>query len=223
MCGRFTLTTPADVLAEVYQIEDRPPLTPRFNIAPTQPVAAVRADGGGRRCDMLSWGLVPFWADDAAIGHRLINARADGVAAKPSFRAAFKKRRCLVLADGFYEWQKIPGSKQKQPFYIRLRDHRPFAFAGLWEHWEGKDGSAVDSCTIITTDPNELIKPIHDRMPVILAPEVHGAWIDPENQNPAALRQLLLPYPAGEMEAYAIGTKVNRPAYDAPDCIDPLT
>lgn len=221
MCGRFTLTTPADVLAEVFELAETPPLSPRYNIAPTQAVAAVRAEAGARRCDLLHWGLIPFWADDPAIGNRMINARADGVASKPSFRAAFKKRRCLVLADGFYEWQKVPGSRQKQPFYIHLRDHHPFAFAGLWEHWEGGDGSAVDSCTIITTNPNELMEPIHDRMPVILPASSYDTWLDPDCQNAPALNQLLLPFPAKEMQAYPISKKVNKPTYDAPDCIEP--
>lgn len=221
MCGRFTLTTPAEVVAEYFQLVENPPLEPRFNIAPTQPVAAVRLAEGERRCDMLHWGLVPFWADDPAFGNRLINARADGVASKPSFRTPFKKRRCLILADGFYEWQKVSGSKQKQPFYIRLRGHRPFAFAGLWEHWEGKDGSVIDSCTIITTDPNELMQPIHDRMPVILPADAHQEWIDPQNQDAAALHQMLLPFSAQEMEAFPVSTKVNRPTCDAPGCIEP--
>jgi putative SOS response-associated peptidase YedK len=209
-----------------------PPLAPRFNIAPTQPVAAVRLapESGQRQLAFLKWGLVPAWAKDPAIGNRLINARAESVAEKPAFRAAFRRRRCLVVADGFYEWQRSGG--RKQPYFIRLRDDRPFAFAGLWESWEGKDvprtfwetvpgTSLLETCTLITTGPNELMEPIHNRMPVILAPNDYDRWLDPAIQEPDALRPLLRPYPASAMLALPVSPHVNNPRNDDAECIAP--
>jgi len=170
MCGRFTLRAPASVVAEQFALFDVEPFTPRFNIAPSQSVAVVRitpaAAEATRELAWLRWGLVPSWADDPAIGNRLINARAETAHQKPAFRAAFRRRRCLVPADGFYERRRTGSGKQ--PYFFRLRDDRPFAFAGLWESWEGVDNSAVESCTLLTTEPNELMRPIHNRMPVIL-------------------------------------------------------
>lgn len=198
---------------------DLEPLQPRFNIAPTQPVAVVRFGPGARQLAWLKWGLVPSWARDASIGNRLINARAESVADKPAFRTAFRRRRCLVLADGFYEWRRT-GAK-KQPFFIRLRDDRPFAFAGLWESWEGADHSSLETCTILTTGPNELMKPIHDRMPVILASDDYEHWLDPAVQEPEQLAPLLRPYPSDAMLALAVGTHVNNPRNDGPECIVP--
>lgn len=198
---------------------DLEPLQPRFNIAPTQPVAVVRFGPGARQLAWLKWGLVPSWARDASIGNRLINARAESVADKPAFRTAFRRRRCLVLADGFYEWRRS-GAK-KQPFFIRLRDDRPFAFAGLWESWEGADHSSLETCTILTTGPNELMKPIHDRMPVILASDDYEHWLDPAVQEPEQLAPLLRPYPSDAMLALAVGTHVNNPRNDGPECIVP--
>ncbi|HEY1598513.1 MAG TPA: SOS response-associated peptidase [Pirellulales bacterium] len=169
MCGRFTLRTPAHAVADAFGLISTPDLQLRFNIAPTQLVAAVRFDPqqGGRQLTRLRWGLIPSWAADPSIGSRMINARADTVATKPAFRSAFKRRRCLVLADGFYEWKKVGSAKQ--PFFMRLKDDRPFAFAGLAEHWH-RDGQTIDSCSIITTESNSLMAEIHDRMPVILPP-----------------------------------------------------
>lgn len=223
MCGRFTLITPAEALAEQFQLFEIPSLAPRYNIAPTQPVAAVRRvpGDGQRELVLLRWGLVPFWAKDPGIGARMINARSETVAERPAFRAAFRRRRCLVLADGFYEWRRL--ERGKQPFYVRLRDERPFAFAGLWEHWEGPDEAAIDSCTLLTTEPNDLIRSVHSRMPVILAPKDYDLWLDPGLQKAELLRPLLRPYPSEGMLAYPISTWVNKPKNDSPRCIEPLT
>jgi putative SOS response-associated peptidase YedK len=196
---------------------------PRYNIAPSQPVAVV-ANDGLNKLDFFTWGLIPSWAKDPSIGNRMINARAETLAEKPSFRNAFRRRRCLVLADGFFEWQKIqePGNRlRKQPMYIRLADGRPFAFAGLWESWNNSDGSNILSCTIITTQPNELIASIHDRMPVILPEQRYAEWLQPGEANPANLARLLMPYQASQMTAFPVSTMVNSPANDLPDTIKP--
>jgi putative SOS response-associated peptidase YedK len=208
------------VLAELFLFPEAATPEPRYNIAPTQTVATVRAPSGidKREFAFLRWGLVPSWADDPAIGNRLINARSDTAASKPSFRSAFKHRRCLVLADGFYEWQKL-GSK-KQPHYFRLRDGKPFAFAGLWERWE-KLGPPVESCTILTTEANDVLRPVHERMPVILDPKDYNLWLDPSPQKPEALQALLRPYPAAEMNGYPVSPLVNNPRNDSPRCIEP--
>ncbi|HEY9656670.1 MAG TPA: SOS response-associated peptidase, partial [Crinalium sp.] len=178
MCGRFSLTQSANALAETFQLETLPEWTPRYNVAPTQAVLAIAAaPAHSRQVRLFRWGLVPSWAKDLTIGAKLINARAETVAEKPSFRVAFKQRRCLILADGFYEWHRID-RKTKQPYYFQLADRQPFAFAGLWERWQGDD-TVVETCTILTTQANELLQPIHDRMPVILAPEEYDRWLDP--------------------------------------------
>ncbi|MCJ7700742.1 MAG: SOS response-associated peptidase, partial [Anaerolineales bacterium] len=181
MCGRFTLTVdPADLQEAFYWVNfGNASLSPRYNIAPTQGVAVV-TNNGENKLDFFTWGLVPFWAKDPSIGNRMINARAETLAEKPSFRNAFKRRRCLILADGFYEWKKIPDNKTKIPTYIRLKDGKPFAFAGLWENWHSPDGSQILSTTIITTQPNDLVKPIHNRMPVILPEDSYQAWLTPD-------------------------------------------
>lgn len=222
MCGRFTLTDPDQDLAVQFNLPDIPDMKPRYNIAPTQAVAAVRIapESTVRELAVLHWGLIPFWAKDPAIGARMINARSETVAEKPAFRAAFRRRRCLVVADGFYEWQKLNGGKQ--PFYVRLRDGRPFAFAGLWEHWQGADGSEIESCTLLTTQPNDLIRPLHNRMPVILRPKDYELWLDPKVQQAEALQPLLSAYPSEEMDAYAVSRFVNSPKNDDPRCIERL-
>lgn len=222
MCGRFTLTDPDADLAEQFNLPDVPDLQPRYNIAPTQPVAAVRvaAESAARELALLRWGLIPFWANDPGIGARMINARSETAAEKPAFRAAFRRRRCLVLADGFYEWQKENGGKQ--PFYIRLRDGQPFAFAGLWESWKGEGETVIESCTLLTTQPNDLIHPLHNRMPVILHPRDYALWLDPEMQAAERLKPLLRPYPFEEMVAYPVSRFVNKPQNDDPRCIEPL-
>jgi putative SOS response-associated peptidase YedK len=194
-------------------------IPPRYNITPTQEVLAIRAAGAGREFVNLRWGLIPSWAKDKKIGARLINARADGVADKPSFRSAFKSRRCLIPADGFFEWQKA-GSK-KQPYYVTLLDGGPFAFAGLWERWHGDEGD-IQSCSIVTTDANELLRPLHDRMPVILDPKDFAAWLD---QNPGPREEplaLLKPFPSEAMQAVPVSTTVINPRNQGPACIEPL-
>ncbi len=222
MCGRFTLTANPQTLTESFAGYTVPGnMSARYNIAPSQPVAVI-ANNNEKRIDFFLWGLIPAWAKDLKIGNRLINARAETLAEKPSFKNAYKRRRCLILTDGFYEWQKQSGSKTKTPMYIRLASGRPFAFAGLWERWQSPDGSEILSCTIITTAPNELLKPIHNRMPVILPPDSYPAWLNPAEQQPADLSYLLKPYPAATMTAYPVSTLVNNPRHDAPECVVPL-
>lgn len=220
MCGRFTLTADVIALQATFPWLNIPAeITPRYNIAPTQPVAVVPNDGKNQ-LDFYTWGLIPSWAKDPQIGGRLINARAETLAEKPAFRVAFRRRRCLVLADGFYEWQQTKGGP-KTPMYIRLASGEPFAFAGLWEVWNSSDGSTILSCTIITTDPNELMEKIHNRMPVILPRDAYPIWLDPGEQNPSQLSGLLRPYPADEMQAYPVSRLVNSPSNDSPQCIIP--
>jgi len=267
MCGRYTLTDPGDELIRHFQLSGLPAeYTPRYNIAPTQPVLAV-IDADGRRAGMLRWGLIPGWAKDPAIGNRMINARAETLVEKPAFRSAFRRRRCLIPADGFYEWKTVSG--RKQPYRIVRKDGGVFAFAGLWESWRppggadaagraqaadpadaadgagaagpagaaggrtgvsasdgagdaGRDGPVIYTCTIITTDANETLQPIHHRMPVILSPEDYDLWLDRDIDDPEVLRPLLRPSPAGELRAYPVSTYVNNPRNEGPDCIAPL-
>ncbi len=221
MCGRFTLSDPdAEQLSARFGVVAVPDLRPRYNIAPTQPIAVVRLGGSAREMVMLRWGLIPSWAKDPTIGDRLINARAETVAEKPSFRSAFLRRRCLIVADGFYEWQKRRSGKQ--PYYVRLREGQLFAFAGLWERWTGPQGQEIESCVLLTTSPNDLLRPIHDRMPVILHPDDYALWLDPAVDDRTRLQALLQPYPSDEMEAYPVGRRVNDPHNDDPRCIEPL-
>jgi putative SOS response-associated peptidase YedK len=218
MCGRFTLRTRREELAEHFGIPvaETPP---RYNIAPTQEVFAVRAARAGREFVSLRWGLIPSWAKDKKIGARLINARADTVADKPSFRSAFKSRRCLIPADGFFEWKKT-GNK-KQPYYVTLRDGGPFAFVGLWERWHGEEGD-VQSCSIATTDANELMRPLHDRMPVILDPKDYAAWLDQTPRPNEELLALLRAFPSEAMRAGPVSTLVNSPRNQGPARIAPV-
>lgn len=224
MCGRFTLTASPEQLQAAFAWLNLPAgqMLPRYNIAPMQPVAVV-ANDGQHRLDFYHWGLVPAWATSPEIGSRLINARAETLAEKPAFRVALRRRRCLVLADGFYEWHQEAGQKIKTPFYIRLADGRPFAFAGLWDNWQGPDGSAFLSCTIITTEPNELMRSLHHRMPVILPPQVYAAWLEAGEQPVQELLPLLQPYPAEAMRADPVARLVNSPANDTPECIQPIS
>lgn len=218
MCGRYTLRTPVDSLAERFKIQEYPSsLTPNYNTAPTQEVAAVVEEDDQRKLEMFHWGLIPSWAKDPAIGNKMINARAETVSEKPSFRSAFKKRRCLILADGFYEWQKTDNGKQ--PYHIKMQDDSPFAFAGLWEIW--KDEEEIRSCTIITTEANNLMNEIHHRMPVILPPENYEMWLDPDFDEKEALTSLLKPYPANVMEAYPVSRRVNKPSNNEPSVVEP--
>ena len=222
MCGRFTLLIPGEELAATFNLPQPPTLAPRYNIAPTQPVAAVRLHPGTgqRELTHLHWGLIPFWADDPGIGSRMINARSETVGEKPSFRAAYRYRRCLIPASGFYEWQKQNG--HKQPYYVHHAEGDLLAFAGLWEHWQGDDGSEIESCTILTTQPNDVVRPIHNRMPVILEPADYGVWLQSDGSNQDELQHLLRPAPEEMLEAYPISTYVNRPQNEGPECIAPL-
>ncbi len=220
MCGRFTLGVALDDLVDAFPDFKFPAeMAPRYNIAPAQHVAVV-PNSGDRTVQFFRWGLIPSWAKDPEIGNRLINARAETLAEKPSFRAAYLRRRCLILADGFYEWQTVPGSKFKIPLYVRLKSKKPFAFAGLWELWR-PDDTPILSCTIITTEPNALLAQIHNRMPVILPPEAYDVWLDPAEQKPAVLDGLLKPYPAELMTAYPVSRLVNSVDNDTPACIVP--
>jgi putative SOS response-associated peptidase YedK len=223
MCGRFTLRATPEQLTEVFNLVRVPENRPRYNIAPTQSVAVVRADSERKReLVMLRWGLIPSWAKDAGLASTLINARSETAAAKPAFRGAMRHRRCLIPADGFYEWQAIPGSKTKQPLWITLRDAALFAFAGLWEHWNDPANGPVETCTILTTSANALLKPIHDRMPVILHPQDYDRWLDPQNKDAATLADLLASYPAERMSITAVSTLVNSPRNEKPECLEPL-
>mgnify|MGYP002623969534 CR=1 FL=1 len=223
MCGRFTLTAKPEAVAESFGLDAAPEaFGARYNIAPTQRVAVV-ANREPRELEWFQWGLVPFWAKDPAIGQRMINARAEGVAEKPSFRAAFRKRRCLVVADGFHERKREV--KRKTPMHVRLASQAPFAFAGLWESWRPRDASddtePLRTCTIITTTPNRLLAEIHDRMPVILSPGAYDLWLDPQEDDRDRLEALLAPCDPQPFEAFAVSTFVNAPSHDGPQCIEP--
>lgn len=222
MCGRYTLSSPGDALADVFDLPEVPQLPLRFNIAPTQESAVVRVlrPGEPRRLDLLRWGLVPWWAEGPEIGNRMINARAESAAEKPAFRDSLRQKRCLVPADGFYEWQKL--GRARQPFLIRRPDRRPFAFAGLWSRWRSKECEPLETYTILTTDADERIGDLHDRMPLILEPEQFDLWLDPAVQDPAKLLPLLRPGGGGDLELVPVSTKVNNPVNDEPDCIEPL-
>jgi putative SOS response-associated peptidase YedK len=224
MCGRYTQRQSAEVIAKAFEVDNVPALESRYNIAPTQSVPTVLQSSASsdRKFKMMHWGLIPKWAKDSKIGAKLINARAETVAEKPAFKSAFRKRRCLVLADGFYEWQQQENKKQKQPYYFRLKDEQPFAFAGLWEQWEDASGEVVNSCTLLTTDANELMRPIHNRMPVILNPKSYELWLDPELKEHERLQPLLRPYSTQEMLAYPVSTTVNKPSNDNAECINSI-
>lgn len=222
MCGRFALDDDGTAVQAHFELTEKPQLAPRYNIAPTQPVAAVgqRADGE-RGLTHFTWGLIPSWAKDPKIGSKMINARAETAAEKPSFRAAYKRRRCLVPMTGFYEWQKQADGR-KQPQYIHpAGEGKLFAVAGLWERWQSDDGSEILSCTLLTTNPNELLAPIHNRMPVILDPADYDVWLDVEAPL-TAVASLLKPYDPDRMAYYPVSTTVNSPRHDDPICIQPL-
>lgn len=223
MCGRYTLSDPGDLLTDLgVEVPEDVGFKPRYNIAPTQAVAAVRnaPQNSHRELWLLHWGLIPSWAKDHTIGNRMINARSETVAEKPSFRNAFKRRRCLILSDGFYEWVKV--GKAKQPHHITLQGGRPFVFAGLWEHWTKGQAGPIESCTILTTEANEKIRPLHHRMPVILGRDSWDLWLDPSVEDPAALLPLLKPYPDEEIEYRAVSTLVNNPRNDVAECLGPV-
>ncbi len=230
MCGRFTLASDAEALNQIFFDFGEPmDLHPRYNISPTQDVAVIAnmsTDAGESQetgqVEFFHWGLIPSWAKDPKIGNRMINARSETLSEKPSFRNAYKRRRCLILADGYYEWKQIPGDRSKQPVYIRLKSQKPFALAGLWEVWQA-DGmdEPLRSCTIITCPPNAMLAEIHHRMPVILPQDAYAEWLAPNQQSADTLQPLLIPYADEEMEAYPVSRFVNRPTNDSPECIAP--
>lgn len=214
MCGRYALTSPPAVIAERFHLLWTPEIEPHYNIAPSQAVPVVREAEAGRELAMLRWGLIPWWAQDAHIGMKLINARAETLDSKPAFRDAYRHRHCVVPADAFYEWKPVAG--RKQPYCILLRDRNPFGMAGLWERWKAPDGQVVESCTIVTVDANALVAPLHDRMPLILAPADYDAWLSAGTATvPHAL-------PAEELEAYPVSPLVSNARNDVPACLDPI-
>lgn len=222
MPGRITLTTPAEALRAAFpalQVPDE--LNPRYNIAPTQPVAVV-TNTAPDKLDFFTWGLIPSWSEGVKMTNLLINARSEGIERKPTFKASFKRRRCLVLADGVFEWLPQKGSKKKTPYYIYLKGHPPFAYAGLWDSWLSMDGSEIKSCCIITCEPNELVAKIHQRMGVILHPEAYDTWLQPGEADSAKLLALLQPFPAGKMTYHQVSTLVSTPRNDSPECIQPV-
>jgi putative SOS response-associated peptidase YedK len=219
MCGRYAFFSPAEAVRRVFELDESPSLEPRYNVAPTQDVATVRAGEEGRRSfAMLHWGLVPKWAKERAIGNRMINARGETLDEKPAFRDAFRKRRCLVLADGWYEWQAAAGGKQ--PWFVRRRDAQPLAFAGLWERWKDPaDGSTLESCTIVTTGASESIRKIHERMPVVLDAADWDRWLDTAFSDTGKLAELLVPFDPKALEAWPVGREVNAPKNQGPGLI----
>jgi putative SOS response-associated peptidase YedK len=218
MCGRFELHSALEIIAQIFTLGSIAiPLSPRYNIAPTQDIPIIVNEGAGRTLVLSRWGFLPHWAKDEKDGYKMINARAESVAEKPSFRSAFAKHRCLVIADGFYEWKKT-GAK-KQPIYVRLRSGRPFGFAGLYSDWTSPDGERVRTSTIITTNANDVLAPIHDRMPVIVAPASYDLWLDPGVHEKDRLLPLLKPYPDDELDLYEVTAKVNSPKNDSPENI----
>jgi putative SOS response-associated peptidase YedK len=229
MCGRFVSSSPPDELAKYFDVEAvaEAVLEPNFNVAPSNDVYVVVERGGIRRLDTFHWGLVPFWAKDPSVGNKMINARADTVTDKNTYKRAFTKRRCIIPVDGFYEWKKVPGHKAKQPYFIQRVDGEPFAFAGLWELWRSPEdtertGEPLRSCTIITGEPNDKIAEIHDRMPVTLPPNAWDAWLDPENDDLATLGKLLVPAPASLMTMHPVSTMVNNVRENGAALIEPV-
>jgi putative SOS response-associated peptidase YedK len=220
MCGRFVLNADPQAIQQEFNLDSVPAaLQPRYNIAPSQPVAVI-ANNNPKALEFFRWGLVPSWSKDPAVGNKMINARAETAHEKPSFRDAFKKRRCIIPASGFYEWSQ---KDNKKPMYIHVKDEEVFGFAGLWESWHSPEGDKLLTCTILTAEPNELVSNFHHRMAVILRKEDYEAWLSPEPMTANDLMPLLQPYPADRMEAYEVSKLVNSPANDLPDCIVPVT
>jgi putative SOS response-associated peptidase YedK len=222
MCGRFALYTDPLALAKRFQTDNVPEIKPSYNVAPSQTIPIVRQENSKRHFALARWGLIPSWAKEINTGYSTINARAETVAEKPSFRSAFRHRRCFVVCDGYFEWQELAASKVKQPWFITLKDKQPMALAGLWEHWQGSDGSEIESCTIIVTSGNELMQNIHDRMPVILPTAVCDEWLNTNNTDSQGLQTLLTQYPSNEMAAWPVSTMVNSPKHNSEECITPI-
>jgi len=218
MCGRYTLTASREKLKREFELDDESlkAFRPRYNIAPRQPVPAL-IQSQKTSLEFLIWGLIPSWAKDPEIGNRMINARKETLAEKPSFRGPFKNQRCLILADGFYEWKQE--GRRRIPYYICLKSRRPFTFAGLWSNWMSPSGSEIRSCAIITGEPNQLVLSIHHRMPIIISEAKRALWLDRDRYDPRGLAEMLVPYPADEMEAYPVSERVNSPEYDVADCV----
>lgn len=213
MCGRFTLTATVDQLIDRFDIEyflEQEDFQPSYNIAPSQSVVAVVNNGRHNKMGFLRWGLIPPWAKDMSIGHKMINARSETLLEKPSFRTAYKKKRCLIIADSFYEWKKL-NENQKIPMRIKMKSEELFAMAGLWENWKSPEGKSIFSCTVITTTPNKLVEGIHDRMPVILRPDDEKTWLDPTINDTRLLEQLMVPHDENLMEVYEVSSLVNSP------------
>ncbi len=224
MCGRISQTKDVKKLAKRFHIPDWkiPNLKSRYNVAPSQEaLVIVQRRAGESMMEQFQWGLIPSWAKDPAIGHRMINARAETISEKPSYRSPLKNQRCLIPVDGFYEWKKE--GKSKVPYYIRFKSGEPFAIAGLWSCWVSPEGKEVKTFTIVTTQPNDLMRPIHDRMPVILMENAETYWLDPDKSDAKDLVSLLVPCTSDKLEAYAVSKLVNSPANDTPECIAPIT
>jgi putative SOS response-associated peptidase YedK len=224
MCGRFSLTIDPESLQAAFPDFSIPgDIPPSYNIAPTQPIPVIPNDGENK-LDFFRWGLIPSWTKPDKVGkYSLINARSETAAEKPSFKNSFRRRRCLILADGFYEWSKPTGGGPKTPYYFTLIDHQPFAFAGLWEIWNSPDGDQIKSACILTTSPNQIVKPVHERMPVILDSADYQAWLDPDEIKSEDLQDLMKPFPGERMDSYPVSTYVNSPKNNSPLCIQPGT
>lgn len=221
MCGRYQLTSPVSTISHEFGLlAASVRITTGYNISPSRNVAVVIIGEAGRVVHSCRWGFIPSWAKDPSVGHHAFNARAETVAVRPVFRSAFRKHRCLILADGFYEWRHL--GTEKTPFYIRLRTGRPFGFAGLYSHWAPAEGKTLCTCAIITTSANELVGQIHERMPVIIPKDQEDRWLDPELQDPKEIQAMLSQYPASEMEMYEVSARVNSPAFDGPEAIQPV-
>ena len=227
MCGRYVSVSSPTILAERFHVEEvrTEPTEANYNVAPRADVPVVAESRGTRVLDLVRWGLVPSWAKSLSIGDRMINARADRLLTSNAFKRAFERRRCIVPADGFYEWQVVEGRRQKQPWFIRRRDGEPIAFAGLWEIWHdpelGDDAPRIRSFTIITTEPNHVMRPIHDRMPVILPESAWDSWLDADNRDVGALSKLLVPAPDADFELWPVSTLVNKASENSPALLDP--
>ena len=219
MCGRFVQKVDLREAAKIFDAIVEAEQKINYNVAPRQPIAVIMEDGK-RKIVEMSWGLVPRWAKDASIANKLINARSETVAEKPSFRDSFKSRRCLIIADGFYEWQTKDGIKK--PFYIFMKGKKPFGIAGLYDLWKDENGKEITICTIITTEANEFMKSLHHRMPVIISPENYNHWLDPAEKDTSKIGSLMKPWDSNEMDAYEVGTLVNSAGYNSAECINPL-
>jgi putative SOS response-associated peptidase YedK len=218
MCGRYTVTSAPEAIRALFRYEEQPNFPPRYNVAPTQPIPIVRIVDGKRHFALVRWGLLPSWVKDPKSFTLLVNARGESVAEKPAFRAAMKRRRCLIPADGFYEWKAVGG--HKQPFFVRAKSGGPLAFAGLWETWTGPNGEELETGTIVTTSANRTLAPIHDRMPVIIPPEAFDLWLDSTKVDATTASALIAPAPEPLLEAYEVSTDVNRTANDNPKLVE---